>query len=145
MGLGIPKGDSMAGIVTNFGERLLLDTAWSHAPALTAHLVKQNFTVSNDMATIDMIEADFLDYAPLTLTYAGLEVGNPGGRAIADFAPLIWICGGVFPANHIWGWWVQTAAGNVVWVEKFIGNPRPMMDLGQQVTIEPTNRLFSPS
>ena len=135
----------MAGKLCDLGERLLLDTALVHVPALTLHLIKQAFTPMDVQLVSDLAEADYDGYAPQSLVYSGLEAGNPGGRAVADFAALTFLCTGSAHPCLIYGYWVENAAHDVLWLERFNGNARPMQIVGQTVYITPRLRLYSPT
>lgn len=134
----------MAGIVTNDGERLLLDAAVVNAGPLTVHLAQLDFEVADDLQVIDFTEANYNGYATQDLLYTGLEVGSPGGRAIADFAPLDFLCFDDLLPNEIYGYYVTDFFGEVVFVERFTGIARPMERAGQIVHLEITLRLWSP-
>lgn len=135
----------MASKVTNLGERLVLDTAMEHAPALYVRLARADFEVSDDQDVSDFIEADFQGYIPIRIVYIALDADNPGGRAIAIFEPIQFNCSGSVHPNLIYGYWIEDASHNVFIVERFTGSPRPMQSAGQSVSIELQVRLWSPT
>ncbi len=135
----------MAAKVTNDGERFILDTALVHGGALTIKLAQADFAEGDSMVSGDFVEANYDGYASQTLSYLGLEAGSPGGRAIADFADTTFACTGNATPNLIYGYWVESGAGNVILCERFTGSPRPMQENLQTVIISIAIRLWSPT
>lgn len=135
----------MAAKVTNAGERTLLDVALTNWGAMTVRLARAAFTVADDMVIGEVTEATYPGYAPQTIVYTGLSAGSPGGRAIATFTPIVFLCSGTTPPNLIYGWWLQDGASRILIAERFTGSPRPMAGVSDSITIEPTLRLWAPS
>lgn len=135
----------MAGLITDAGERLISQTAFENLNDLVVHLAKNEFLKRNDQDLADFEEADYDGYLPLPLVFTGLLVGNPGGRAIATFNTVIFVCGGFTTPNQIFGFWIESPGGIILGVERYAGLARPMVGPTNQITIDVTIRLWHPS
>lgn len=92
------------------------------------------------VAELDAEEADFDDYAPITVTAwldpAGAITG--GWQITAPTSQFLCAADQVVP-NMIGGWWAELAAGTVIIIRQF-DDPVPMAEAGNFIQITPTER-----
>jgi hypothetical protein len=109
-------------VVPDEGEIVLMDWMLSDGPAdLVLHLYKNDYTPHRESVVTDFTEADFVDYASVTLTVAGwqpavLDMGAAQKKWGSDF--LAFATSGT--SQVIYGYYVTTADGlTLVWAERF--------------------------
>lgn len=134
----------MPGKFMDIGERKLLEGGVASLGVLTLKLVREAFTIVEPMTPGDLTEANYVGYAGLELTFDGLEVGNPGGKAVAKFLPLEFVCGGPETPNDIYGFFVEDADGDVIAAERYAGSARRMRIAGSTLEVVFQLRLYSP-
>lgn len=107
-------------LVTNFGERLLLEWALKAAGgALTLRLFKNDATVSAAMAAGDLEEATFTGYSARVLaraTYGSVATNAAGVAEVAYGTDQVYQFGSDQP---IYGYFLTDSSGNLVAVNKF--------------------------
>lgn len=103
-------------------------------------LFKSGFSPDPDtvLADLEAEEADYSTYAPNTVTAFGAPYAPVGGGA-AITAPTEQFTLAATPAvpNTIGGYWLETAAGDVVLIRQF-DDPVPMVVAGNAILITPT-------
>lgn len=103
-------------------------------------LFKSGFSpdVNTVLADLEAEEADYTTYAQAAITAWGAPYAPTGGGA-AITAPTEQFTLAATPAqpNTIGGYWIETAAGDVVLIRQF-DDPVPMVVAGNAVLITPT-------
>jgi hypothetical protein len=95
---------------------------------LTAAKIKlfQNDVNPNPNTVIgDLTEATFSGYLAATATW-GATFLNSDGKAEADAPSHMFARAAGATSNDIFGYWVEDAAGNLLFAERFAGAPIPM-------------------
>lgn len=107
-------------LVTNFGERLLLEWALKSAGgALTLRLFRNDATILPTMVAADLTEANFTGYSARTLaraTYSAAATNTGGVAEMAYSEDLVYTFGS---DQSIFGFYLTDASGNLVAVNKF--------------------------
>jgi hypothetical protein len=134
----------MAGLFTLLGERKFALAALANVGPLTVHLIAAPFWPANNLTPADFVEATFHGYAPIVLDFTGLEAGTPGGKAIGDYTPIGWTCIDAAVPNQIYGYFVTDDDGDCVMIEQFTGVARPMVGMGQNISLPISVRCWSP-
>jgi hypothetical protein len=109
------------------------------------HLFKNNFTPAHDTVAADMTEADFDGYVVKHATSWLVEGSlDSDGRAVAQAVAVVWALSAT-PAttNQIYGYWIGDISDNLVWAERFVGAPLPMVNNGDFVAFKPQLTLKS--
>lgn len=136
----------MALVFCNAGE--LLAIVWmlkstTTPENLTLKLYKNDYTPDADSEAGDFTEADFTDYAAVTLERDDWGTASTvGGKAsIAyDSSPQTWTCGAT--GNTIYGYFVVGAtSGTLIYAERF-ATPRPLSN-GDTLNVQPVVTLNS--
>lgn len=125
---------------------LTLATAARAARALSViKLIKAPFepTPADLVAAYDAAEADYDDYAPVTIT-AWLPPAAAAGGGSRITAPTVqFLCAAdQVVANMIAGFWIELAAGDIILATVFDA-PVPMAVLGDFIQVNPTE-VFGP-
>lgn len=114
----------MALVVPNAGELELLDKmlkdALSADEDYILKLFQNDYTPDQTTATGSLTEANFTNYAAVTLTRAGwndaVTVSNKAESSYGSAAQS-WTCGA--SGNTIYGYFVENPGGTVLWAERF--------------------------
>lgn len=113
----------MALVVPDSGELELLDKmlkdALSTDEAFVMKLYKSDTTPAAATVAGDFTEADFTDYAAVTLARASwAAAATVSNKAESSFAAQSWTCGAT--GNTIYGYYVVGAtSGTCLWAERF--------------------------
>jgi len=114
----------MALVVPNAGELELLDKMLKDALSLNEDyilkLFQNDYTPDQTTANGSLTEANFTNYAAVTLTRAGwnsaVTVSNKAESSYGSAAQS-WTCGTT--GNTIYGYWVANPSNVVLWAERF--------------------------
>jgi hypothetical protein len=90
------------------------------------------------VASLDLAEADYDDYTPITITAWLAAVATPGGGSQISAATQQFtaVADQVVP-NTIGGYWIELAGGTVVLIRQF-DVPVPMVNAGNFIQVAPT-------
>lgn len=114
----------MALVVPNAGELELLDKmlkdALSSDEDYILKLFQNDYTPDQTTASGSLTEANFTNYAAVTLTRAGwnqaVTISNKAESSYGSAAQS-WTCGA--SGNTIYGYYVANPSGTVLWAERF--------------------------
>lgn len=130
----------MAGLVTNQGERIIMEALFNLG--LTLKLFKNDYTPVDGTTEANMTEATFPGYAPLDFDSAADWNITPGAPTEASLASQHFEADDdVVPAQTIYGYYfVDTYSGELVWAERF-ATPRVLILSGDYLNIVPKLQL----
>jgi hypothetical protein len=100
-------------------------------------LFQNNVVVTPATLIGDLTEATFAGYVAKTLTWAVGPYLNPAGQAEIQNGSVNWTPTDSVTPNAIYGYWVEDAAGNLLWAENFT-TPRSMASTLDTITLLPT-------
>lgn len=133
----------LSGIVTNEGEKALLDWMFrGTGENLVLHLFKTNVTPTATSIVADFTESDFTGYVTKTLTRASWNVGSTDGAgkglleysADQTYSPTT--------DQDLWGYYLVSATGGVLIAAENYGAARAVVN-GDTLTIQPKVTLKS--
>ncbi len=128
----------MAGITVQEARRRFLDVLTANWGTLVVHLYKNDYTPNRGSLAANFIEADYSGYVS--------QIANNWRAAVQDPDLLHWFSvadalhwqnttGAV--GNQIYGYFVTDGAGIVLWAERFINPPFPMLAAGAFFDMQP--------
>jgi len=85
---------------------------------LTIRLFQNQVLATRQTIRTDLVECDFYGYVPVTIAAGPTGSGNPYFPVGAEFPPVMWIGNDDGPGNDVYGYWIEDASENVL----FIGN-----------------------
>jgi len=137
----------MAFVVSNSGEKLLLDAAVGKVAAgnLKLKLFKSDTTPSHSDTPATFTEADFTGYAAITLTTTSWNAGVAGtgtGTALAnkasiDYAQQTFTMGTPGTTNTVYGYFVTDNAGTTLLGAERFAASQSMALAGDSIKITP--------
>lgn len=137
----------MAFVISNEGEKLLLDAATGKvaAGALKLKLFKTNVTPAHDDVVADYTEADFQDYAAITLataSWVAAVAGTGSGTALANkaysvYAQQTFTMGTPGTTNTVYGYYIVDNAGTTLLGAELFSASKPMLLAGDAIKITP--------
>ena len=134
-------------VVPNEGELILLDYMLKDVSVTADYILrlfKNDVTPDQDSTDGTFTEADFTDYAEVTMTRANWQAAVTAtgkGESSYGTAPQSWTCGAT--GNTIYGYWVETTdvTPKILWAERF-ATSRVLAD-GDVLNITPKFTLSS--
>lgn len=130
----------MALICPNSGELTLLEYLVNKSAPTNPilHLFKNNVTPNEDTVIGDLTEATETGYASITLTGSSWTVSTLVGITSATFAEQTF----TFTVGaDIYGYYVTSNGGNLLWLERFDGAPFQLPSGGGVIAITPSIEL----
>lgn len=137
----------MAFVVSNSGEKLLLDAAVGKVAAgnMKLKLFKNDVTPSHESTPATFTEADFTGYAAITLTTTSWNAGVAGtgtGTALAnkasiDYAQQTFTMGVPGTTNTVYGYFITDNAGTTLYGAERFAASQSMALSGDSIKITP--------
>ena len=129
--------------LSNFGEREILQDYFSLCPTMYIGLYVAPTVIVDDTLVGDLVEASFDGYEQKVLSFDGLEMGNPNGKAQANFTPVEWVKAAGVLGQQIKGLFVLGGDPlDFMWGGDF-DVERPMQNEGDTLSFSPYFRLRS--
>lgn len=97
-------------------------------------LFKNDVTPSDSTTVGGLTQADQAGYAPITLTGSNWTTTQSIGVTTAVYSEQTFT---FTTGATIYGYYVVTTAGNMLWLERFSGAPFQLPDGGGQISITP--------
>lgn len=116
---------------------VILQQLVAYFNGLKIKLYKNNHTPADADTVADYTEADFDGYASKNLTAFGAAFLNASNKGETDHTILTWTDTGAVTPNSIYGYYVTTAGGALLWAEKLSNGPITMQANGDQYSVIP--------
>lgn len=132
----------MAVITTSGGSDLLGHLRGNYLNALRVHLFKNNAFPKRESVLEDFVEADFSGYGSTRILSSWNSIEDKGDYWETRHAQVRWNHDGGGEANRIYGAYVTTEGGVLVWASRLTPADREMRELGDTITYTPTFKFY---
>jgi len=105
---------------------------------VVVHLFKNDYSPSWNSVLADFVESDFDGYAPQNVAQFFFQgfAGQIGYMLALDSNTFL-VGSGTTPPQVAYGYWIQDAAGDLLWAERDPDGPVDMSSFGNQYQIYP--------
>jgi hypothetical protein len=114
---------------------ILTGLAAGEYKTLKMMLFKNDYTPTPLTGIGDLTEADFGGYALMSALDFGAPFQNPDGYPEMDLPSQQWNSDGTAPSNNVYGYYVTTAGGDLLYAERFADAPIPMIDATNGIVV----------
>lgn len=127
----------MAIVLGDDGKVILLRAKRTILVGAKIHLYQNDYTPVHDSAVSDFTEANFPGYMAQNLSSWGYPYLNAAFQGEIDHPIVTWLMTGSSPTNNIYGYYVTTFAGDLLYAERNPSAPVAMDAAGKTYSIVP--------